>query len=52
MNGFDAGFPFLMAIGALGALINNIANHGDWAISLQWTGAALLYTALTFRNMP
>lgn len=44
-------FPLLMVAGALGSLIVNIAQKGDWATSLQWVGACLLYTALTFRNM-
>lgn len=44
-------FPLLMVIGATGSLIVNIATHGDKATSLQWIGAALLYTALMFRNM-
>jgi hypothetical protein len=44
-------FPLLMVTGALGSLIVNIAQKGDWATSLQWIGACLLYTALTFRNM-
>lgn len=44
-------FPLLMVIGATGSLIVNIATHGEKATSLQWIGAALLYTALMFRNM-
>lgn len=44
-------FPLLMVTGALGSLIVNIAQKGDLATSLQWVGACLLYTALTFRNM-
>lgn len=44
-------FPLLMVIGATGSLVTNIINKGEWATSLQWVGAALLYTALTFRNM-
>ena len=40
-----------MVIGALGSLVVNVAEHGDWATSLQWFGAGLLYTALTFRNL-
>ena len=44
-------FPLLMVIGALGSLIVEIANKGDWATALQWIGACLLYTALTFRNI-
>lgn len=44
-------FPVLMVIGALGSLVVNEIDHGDWATSLQWFGAAMLYTALTFRNL-
>lgn len=43
--------PALMVLGALGSLIVNVVDHGYWAISLQWVGAALLYTALLVRNM-
>ena len=41
----------MMVAGAGGSLVTNIVKSGDWATSLQWIGAALLYTALTFRNM-
>ena len=44
-------FPLLMVAGALGSLVVNIASKGDWATSLQWLGACILYTALTVRNM-
>ena len=44
-------FPLMMVSGALGSLVTNINKGGDWATSLQWFGAMLLYTALTFRNM-
>lgn len=44
-------FPLLMVVGAFGSLIVEIADKGDWATSLQWIGACLLYTALTFRNI-
>ncbi len=44
-------FPAMMVLGALGSLAVNVHDHGEWATSLQWIGAALLYTALTFRNM-
>lgn len=44
-------FPVLMVIGALGSLVVNIVQKGNWATSLQWLGACLLYTALTFRNV-
>lgn len=44
-------FPGLMVTGAVGSLIINlISNRQDWPVSLQWLGAALLYTALLFRN--
>lgn len=43
-------FPALMVLGALGSLIVNIMDKGDYATSLQWLGACLLYTALMFRN--
>ena len=44
-------FPALMVTGALGSLILNIiTNKSEWPVSLQWFGAALLYTALLFRN--
>ena len=44
-------FPALMVTGALGSLIlNMITNKAEWPVSLQWLGAALLYTALLFRN--
>lgn len=43
-------FPALMVTGATGSLIVNIWTKGDWPVSLQWLGAALLYTALLFRN--
>lgn len=44
-------FPLLMVAGALGSLVVNIVSKGDWATSLQWLGACILYTALTVRNM-
>lgn len=44
-------FPLLMVIGAAGSLVVNIKNKGDVPTSLQWFGAMLLYTALTFRNI-
>ena len=43
--------PLLMIIGALGSLVVNVFSAGDWATSLQWVGAGLLYTALTIRNI-
>jgi hypothetical protein len=45
------GFPLLMVVGALGSLVVNLVQKGDWATSLQWLGACLLYTALTMRNV-
>jgi hypothetical protein len=44
-------FPLLMVAGALGSLVVNLVQKGDWATSLQWLGACLLYTALTMRNV-
>nr|DAT45829.1 MAG TPA: hypothetical protein [Caudoviricetes sp.] len=44
-------FPLLMVVGALGSLVVNLVQKGDWATSLQWLGACLLYTALTMRNV-
>lgn len=44
-------FPALMVIGALGSLTVNIIDRGNYAVSLQWIGAALLYTALMLRNV-
>ena len=43
--------PVLMVAGALISLGANLAQHGDWPTSLQWLGAAVLYTALLFRNI-
>jgi len=44
-------FPALMVAGALGSFVLNvITNWQNWPVSLQWIGAALLYTALLFRN--
>lgn len=44
-------FPALTVTGVLGSLILNIiTNKAEWPVSLQWFGAALLYTALLFRN--
>lgn len=37
-------FPILMVIGALGSLAVSVIDKGNWATSLQWIGAALLYT--------
>lgn len=43
-------FPGLMVAGAVGSLVVNIIDKGNWPTSLQWLGASLLYTALLFRN--
>lgn len=44
-------FPALMVVGALGSLVVNIIDKGNYANNLQWFGAALLYTALMLRNI-
>ena len=44
-------FPALMVIGATGSLVVNVVEKGQFPISLQWIGAALLYTALLMRNI-
>ena len=44
-------FPALMVIGAAGSLVVNLTEKGEFAISLQWIGASLLYTALLLRNL-
>lgn len=44
-------FPALMVVGAVGSLIVNLIEKGEFAVSLQWIGAALLYTALLMRNI-
>lgn len=44
-------FPACMVFGAVGSLLVNLAEHGNGAVSLQWIGAALLYTALLLRNI-
>ena len=51
MDILKAVFPGLMVLGALGSLFVNIASKGEMAVSLQWIGAALLYTALLIRNV-
>jgi len=43
-------FPALMVAGALGSLVVNVIEKGNYAVSIQWVGAALLYTALMIRN--
>lgn len=44
-------FPAMMVLGATGSLIVNLITKGDYAVSLQWIGAAILYTALLIRNI-
>jgi len=44
-------FPALMVLGALGSAIVNVIDKGEFAVTLQWIGAAVLYTALLLRNM-
>lgn len=51
MNTLKILFPALMVCGAAGSLVVNLITKGDGAISLQWVGAALLYTALLLRNI-
>ena len=51
MNTLKILFPALMVVGATGSLLVNIITNGEFAISLQWLGAAALYTALLLRNM-
>ena len=51
MNTLKIVFPALMVIGASGSLIVNLISKGDYAVSIQWIGAAILYTALLLRNM-
>lgn len=51
MNVLRILFPALMVIGALGSLAVNIVSGGEFPVSLQWVGAALLYTALLLRNI-
>ena len=51
MNYLKVIFPLLMVFGALGSMIVSLKSEGFSATGLQWLGACLLYTALTFRNM-
>lgn len=51
MNVLKIVFPALMVAGAFGSLVVNVITKGEMAISLQWVGACLLYTALLLRNM-
>ena len=51
MNTLKIIFPGLMVCGAIGSLVVNLVSKGDGAVSLQWIGAALLYSALLIRNI-
>ena len=51
MHFLKIAFPALMVLGAFGSLLVNVIDGGDGAVSLQWIGACLLYTALLLRNM-
>ena len=51
MNYLKVIFPSLMVIGALGSMVVSLKSEGGSATGLQWLGACLLYTALTFRNI-
>lgn len=51
MNALKIIFPIMMVVGALGSFIVEVATKGSWSTALQWIGATLLYTALTFRNI-
>ena len=51
MNTLKILFPAMMVCGAVGSLVVNLIAKGDNAVSLQWIGAALLYTALLLRNI-
>ncbi len=51
MNYLKVIFPGMMVVGALGSMIVSIKSEGFSATGLQWLGACLLYTALTFRNV-
>lgn len=42
-------FPALMVVGAIGSFVVNLVDKGEHATSVQWLGAALLYTALMLR---
>ena len=44
-------FPGLMVAGAVGSLFVNVVENGPFPVSLQWFGAAMLYTALLARNI-
>lgn len=51
MNYLKIIFPLMMVVGALGSMIVSLKSEGISATGLQWLGACLLYTALTFRNI-
>ena len=51
MNTLKILFPAVMVAGATGSLIVNLISKGDYAVSIQWIGAAILYTALLLRNV-
>ena len=51
MEFLKALFPALMVVGAFGSLVVNLMSRGEAAVSLQWIGACLLYTALLMRNI-
>ena len=51
MQMFKAFFPGLMVAGAVGSLVVNVGEKGPFPVSLQWFGAAMLYTALLARNI-
>ena len=51
MNTLKVIFPAMMITGAVGSLIVNMVSNGEFAISLQWLGAAVLYSALLIRNI-
>ena len=44
-------FPAMMVAGATGSFVVNVISRGEFPVSLQWIGAALLYTALLLRNV-
>ena len=44
-------FPAMMVCGAAGSLVVNVISKGEFPVSLQWIGAAILYSALLLRNM-
>lgn len=44
-------FPGMMVCGAVGSLVVNVISKGEFPVSSQWIGAAILYSALLLRNM-